>query len=499
MTLCRGVSFAIGIFLVPFILGHLGKDDYGLFSLLRSVMGYLPLVTIAIGPALARYVTHALARNDNEAINRYMSTGLFAFAGLSVLVVAVGGVIAWQLPVIFDLGNRPAESQILMFLLVLSFIASYTMGLFSAPLFARERLMESTLLQTLSDIVRAAVIVLAFLAISPSLRWLGAGSLVGTVVSAIAMTISGFVVFPWLRLSWRWFDRKALNELISFSFFSTLGVLVHAIYFSTDNLLIKWLWGEDDTVQIAVYSVAAMWDPWMRTAAQPLVRVITPRLTMMAALDQTADLKRVTLIAIRYATAIIAPMCVFLSVFAEPILTLWLGDRLTAEEHRTAAGLMPIFLIPLTLAMGTSPAQAVYIARGKIAIPSLSGLVSAISNLILSVVLVRYAGWGLYGIAAGTGITVAVRAILFVPFYLRIIIGIRIRELVLRAVGPPMVLTGIIGVAMLSLQMFLKLQALAPLVGVFIASMVVYSVGAWWAVVLPDDRRRVLSRLGRRG
>lgn len=493
----RGVTFVVSLALVPFIVGKLGKSDYGVFQLVRSVMGYLPIVIMGVGPALSRYVTAAHARGDREGVNRYMSTGLMTFLAFAGVMLLIGSGVAYVLPAFFDLGGRAAESQWLLVLLMAAFVLNYVFGLFAAPMSANEKLAETSALWTLSDVVRAAVIFVAFSAISTQLIWLGVATLTGVVVSGLIMVASAFVVFPWLRLSWRRFDRSAVKELVSFSVFSTMGALISAIYFSTDNFLIKWLFGENDTVLIAIYSFAAQWDMWLRTALQPLIRVILPRMTILAARDQLADVRRVTLVSIRYSFMLVAPMCAFISIFGEPILAIWLGDQLTPEERRTSAGLIPIFLVPLAFALGSAPAQSVFVARAKIGVPAIGGLIGALLNLVLSVVLCVSAGWGLYGIAAGTGITFFIRAVVFVPYYLRIIIDLPIRDLLSKGAGPPLVLVVLTSLIMLGVRMFAPPANFVALVGVLLLVAIVHAIGAWWLVLLPDDKQRVRTTINR--
>lgn len=498
IMLSRGVTFAIGIFLVPFMIGRLGQEDYGIFQLVRSLRNFLPLLSLAVGPALARYVTHALGRNDRIAICRYMSTGLFAFTVLALVILLAGVGVSWVLPNLIDLGDQAVESQVLLFLLVAAFSVSYVSSLMGAPLFATERLAESSALDAFGEVVRAVIIVIAFVWISPNLIWVGIGSLAATLASGCALTISAFIVAPWLRLSWSRFEWSALRELLSFSFFSTIGVLVQAIFFSTDNLLIKWLFGADALVLITVYSVAAGWYPWLQSGIAPVLRVLMPRVTLLTAQDQRESVRRVVLTAIRYAAALSVGVCLFLAVFAEALLHVWLGDRLTPEQNRLASQLMLIFLVPLSIDLALRPVHSVFVAEAKIAWPSLSNLAAALLNLVLSVVLVRYAGWGLYGIAAGTGISMILRLTMFLPIYFLHVSGISLRRFIREAVWRPAILAVIFLGVCGGIRISYRPSGVVGLGIVGLVCVLLYAIGAWCIVAYPDDRRRIMGVIRRR-
>jgi O-antigen/teichoic acid export membrane protein len=209
----------------------------------------------------------------------------------------------------------------------------------------------------------------------------------------------------------------------------------------------------------------------------------------MAARDQMEDLRRVTITAIRYTLAMAAPVCIFVSVFAESILRVWLGDKLNADEFRTSAGIVPIFLIPLLFALGGSPAQSVYTARARIGAPTMVSVAMALLNLVLCVVLFKYAGWGLYGIAAGTGITVAANAILFTPYYLCRLIDLPFRRLAVEGLVKALLLAALYALGCWVVRQWFVPQSLASLVGVMAGTGLLYAAGAWALVLEPRDRQ----------
>src|SRR3954467_9325430 len=85
------VNIAIGIFLMPFTMHHLGKAQYGLWMLVTSLTGYLQLLDLGYGNGLVRQVTHADARGDNDGMNAALSTFLFVYLGIGA--VAFGAVV----------------------------------------------------------------------------------------------------------------------------------------------------------------------------------------------------------------------------------------------------------------------------------------------------------------------------------------------------------------------------------------------------------------------
>jgi len=490
---CQAVTMVLSVALVPFMIGRLGKEDYGIFQLVRSFIGYLPMLTLSVGPAVSRYVTHAVGRDDRDAVSRYMSNGLAAMLAMSAIVMIAAGVLAFFLPSLFDLGRDARPAQSLLVMLAGTIALGFVSAMFTAPLYARERLAETNVIQALGDILRSLGIVALFMLMGGTLERIGVATLAGAMFAAVLSVVSAWWVFPWLRISLRGINRQAMRDLLSFSAFSSIAALVWALYYNTHNLLIKWIYGPAGAALITVYSVASCWDPWIRSAVAPLVRIIMPRMTLLSAQQRAEDMRRLTLTGIRYATTLVAPVCVLVSVFARPVLQLWVGRQLDPEDVETAARVIPIFLVPLIFAIGTSPSQAVFVAEAKLAVPTLAALVGAIANVAISVLLCKYAGWGLAGLAFGTGGTLMVLAIVFVPWYLRRLSGLPYGEFFGHAVGPPALLAAALAGACAAANHVLSPRGVLQLGVTCAAAALAYGVAAFALILRPHDRASLVN------
>src|ERR1700739_860107 len=85
------VNIAVGFFLSPFILHHLGDDAFGLWVLIFSLTGYYGLFDFGIRSSLIRYVSRSQAIGDREELTRIVSTSLFSYTcvGLALVIPTV--------------------------------------------------------------------------------------------------------------------------------------------------------------------------------------------------------------------------------------------------------------------------------------------------------------------------------------------------------------------------------------------------------------------------
>src|SRR4030043_918065 len=80
-----GVSVLIGLFLTPFIIGHLGKTGYGIWTLISSLIGYYGILDLGVTSAITRYVARYAGQKDYKALNETVSTALAIFAIIALV------------------------------------------------------------------------------------------------------------------------------------------------------------------------------------------------------------------------------------------------------------------------------------------------------------------------------------------------------------------------------------------------------------------------------
>ncbi len=85
------INIAAALYLIPFLINHLGDSWYGTWILIGSVLGYFTLLDFGLFSAAERFVTLSFARDDHDEIKRILSTCLVLFrvAGLLALTTVL--------------------------------------------------------------------------------------------------------------------------------------------------------------------------------------------------------------------------------------------------------------------------------------------------------------------------------------------------------------------------------------------------------------------------
>ena len=80
---------AIGIWLVPYLLGHLGRSAYGLIPIAGMMTQYVALISYSISSAVNRFLTIALQQHATDEANRIFNTAFFSYLAIGLLQIPV--------------------------------------------------------------------------------------------------------------------------------------------------------------------------------------------------------------------------------------------------------------------------------------------------------------------------------------------------------------------------------------------------------------------------
>lgn len=76
----------VGILYTPYMLRMLGQSEYGLYSLVASVISYLTVLDLGLGNAIIRYT--AKYRTEGKIEEQYRMFGMFLVLYLVIGVIA---------------------------------------------------------------------------------------------------------------------------------------------------------------------------------------------------------------------------------------------------------------------------------------------------------------------------------------------------------------------------------------------------------------------------
>ena len=96
------VSMAVGLKATPWLVAWLGKERYGGFRVLGDTYGYLTLLELGLGGALAPMLAKAVGDRDEAALRRTVAAGVRAYLRVAAATLALGLVLTPFVPLLVD-------------------------------------------------------------------------------------------------------------------------------------------------------------------------------------------------------------------------------------------------------------------------------------------------------------------------------------------------------------------------------------------------------------
>lgn len=386
------VGLAVGLVLMPFVLGVLGDAKYGMWILINSIAGYSGLLNLGLGQTISRYVSTYHAKGEREEVNRVVNVIGAVYLVMGLVALGIAGVIAWLSPTLWPATSIPtSELRWVILILGINVAVSITGSVFGGVLVGMQRFDLERGITVTSGLVRF-VMTLVFLQQHWGLLILALIFLMTTLVENVGLVIAAFRLVPEMRLGPRYLTRNTLKECFSFSVFALLEMVASKLIDSTDCVVIGCIFGAE---AIVPYYVAQRLCQFITKPLQFVGQVCLPRAGELYAKHQMAELRE--LVTRTMGLSWLLTMGFFIgAVFFGPILIETWVHKPYPQSHL----LLLVLLGGQLVATPMKVISGVLFGIGDVRKPAKTYIIEAIFNFALSLTLIF--SFGLSGVAIGT-------------------------------------------------------------------------------------------------
>ncbi len=227
----------VGLWMTPFTLRFLDREQYAIFTMSGDVLMWLALLDLGISAGLRVQAAQLMGRPDPERLNRLASTAFYAqnFVGLAVLLVGSG--ISVGFPQFFNVrADLQHDAMMLMVLMVVGAAASLAMQTFSALLIAKQQIYVDNFIGMLNIILRT-VLTVVLLEAGWGLYSLVVANLAARGISLGLAVIRTFRLLPGLQIRYRLASWDTMRSLGHLGIWFSLGSLAGLVISSLDRLV----------------------------------------------------------------------------------------------------------------------------------------------------------------------------------------------------------------------------------------------------------------------
>lgn len=407
------LNTVVGLLYTPYMLRMMGQSEYGLYSLVASVIAYLTVLDLGFGNAIVRYTAKFRAEKKTE--EQYEMFGMFFLLYLVIGIIAFGIGLGLYFNVDTLFGNTMTaveldRARIMMLLLVANLAFTFPMSIWSSIIQAYEDFVFQKSLNIIRIILNTAVMI--------CLLHFGYKAVAMVVVQTIFNVLTLVVNFIYCRrklnihiyFRFKHFHWGFLKEVAIYSFWIFLNAIMDRVYWSTGQFVLGAMVG---TVAVAVFAIAIQLEGMYMQFSTAISSVFLPKVTAMVATNRSR--KEISDLFIRTGRIQYIVLSYILSgfiIFGRQFIELWAG-----AGYSDAYIISLLFFIPLTVPLIQNLGITILQARNEMKFRSVLYIIIALVSLGMQIVLTSH--FGGIGCAMGVSGALVVGQILIMNVYYR--------------------------------------------------------------------------------
>lgn len=255
-VLVRSIGVAAGLVMVPFLLGHLGVERFGLWRTLIAISGLCAFADLGIGNGLLNAVSKAHSYRDDAGIRRLVAAGIGILGLVAMAFFFVG---LWVVPGVdwarqFNLFEVASQKEIgpALMVFVVCFSANIPLSVVSRIQLGLQKGHIDASWQGIGALLGVGGMLIV-IRCGGGLPWVVAAQMGGPILANISNTILFFgFTYP------HWCPRTMMGTADSAKHLFGMGVLFFilqvagALAFASDNVLIAHLLGANQVTHFAL-------------------------------------------------------------------------------------------------------------------------------------------------------------------------------------------------------------------------------------------------------
>lgn len=411
-------STLVQLLYTPFLINKLGQSEYGLYSLIASIIGYLTVLDLGFGNAIIVYTAKYRAQNKYEEEKKLHGMFKIIFSIIGVIAALIGIILFLNVNNLFGQAMTPIElneAKIMMLILSFNLFITFQFSIYSSIISAYEKFTFQKIMSIANTLLKPLLMI--------PLLFLGYKAIAMTVVITIVNIIVLLSNYTFckkklnINIKFMGFDKNLFKTILGYSIWIFLGVIVDKVNWSVDQFVLGSVAG---TVAVSIYSAASTINQLFVNLSSAINSVLLPKMSKMVARNASNEEITNEFIKVgRIQYLIIFLMCSGLVMFGKEFFIAWVGEKFINSYYIAIILIIPL-CVPLIQNLGISIMQAKNMHKFR----SLLYFFIAIANIGISIPLAKaYQG---IGSAIGTSLSLIIGNIIIINIYYYKKVGINV-------------------------------------------------------------------------
>lgn len=484
-----GLNAVVGLFYMPYMLRTMGQSEWGLYSLVASVIGYLTILDLGFGNAIIRYT--AKFRAEGKLQEQYSMFGMFFifYCLIALVALILGGVLYFNVDALFGRTMSPEElrkASTLVIIMVLNLAVTFPMSIFGSIISAYENFVFQKVVQIVRVLLSTVTMILL---LRYGYRAI-AMAVVTTVFNFSTLLINALYCTYRLqiKLLFRRFDWRFLKEVGIYTFYIFLNIIIDKIYWNTGQFVLGAISG---TVAVAVFAVAIMLQGMYMNLSTAVTGIFLPRVTAIAMKeDSEGEISDLFIRLGRIQYIILAYLLSGFILFGRQFIQIWAG-----AGYDDAYIITLLFFVPLTVPLIQTLGLTILQARNRLRFRSLLYLAIALLSVALQILFARR--WGGVGCAVGIAIPLVLGQIVIMNIYYYRYQAIDIPRFWREIIRMSLIPTAVAATCWAVMRFLPTIDSIGSLLGAIALYSAIYMPLFWKFSMNNSERELILSPLRR--
>lgn len=344
----------------PFLLRALGQNEYGLFSLVMSIVGYLAVLELGFGSTVTRYTVKYNSENDKDSLYKLYGTLSVMYILMGVTALVICCVLSYFTPELFSATMTDEETsklQLMVFLCGINLLFTFPLQISASVLVAYERFIFKNGLNLIRTFLQPATLILLLYLVH--IKSVGA---IMVVTLFNLLTYLTYYIYAYRRLDFKFsvknVEPKMIKGLLSFSVWMFLIIIFEHLQYNSGQLILGLFQGAD---VIAVWGIAMIFILNYRSISTAITNVFLPYYLSESFKNNNEGIERNTYKMTRFQTVALFTILANFILFGQVFIDMWAG-----ESYHDAFKAALIVMIPMTLALLLDFCYLIQIATNKL-------------------------------------------------------------------------------------------------------------------------------------
>lgn len=411
-----------GLFLTPYILGQVGEADYGVYKTISAFTASLMVMDLGLGGTMMRYIAKYRADKEEHKIPNFVAMGCVQTAVICGVVAVVTSVLYFFVDDIYSGGLSVAElakAKQLFIFLALGMLAHIFQNFINGIISGYNKFIFANGIKLVRLFVRIGLIVVLLGIFKDTLALV----LIDLFITVAFIIIELLYLFTKLHVKVKlvkW-EKGVFAESFVYTILMFLTSLVAQANSNLSNIIVG---AKISSTAVTIYSMAILIYGMYQHISTSISGVMLPTVTNSLSNDDEKYSRTVGLVSKvgRIQFLLLGAVFVGFVVLGRPFIQVWLGDGYSDVYYLTI-----ILIGPALLELCINVCLSILRAKNLLGFRTVVITLSALLNLAIAFIGVRYIGY--YACAIATSVSYFIGSVLVMGIYYYKKLGINLFEL----------------------------------------------------------------------